>query len=78
MFFNHLKHKVVWIGTRVSIFLRTVADVSRGILGALVDRFLHHQTAGSFTSILQATGKQQSHFTPRSEWKDEFLQALQV
>ena len=38
MLSNHLKYnKVVWIGTRVSIFLMVVFDVSPGILKVLLD-----------------------------------------
>ena len=41
MLFNHLKyHKLVWFGTRVSIFLMAVSDVLLGILEVLLGRFL--------------------------------------
>ena len=44
MLFNHLKHNnLVYIGTRVSIFLMVVSDVSPGIQEGLLGRFLRHK-----------------------------------
>ena len=43
MLFNHLKYnEVTWIGTRVSIFLMAVFDVSPGKLKVLLDLRLPH------------------------------------
>ena len=48
MLFNHLKYnKVVWIGTRVSIFLMVVSGVLPGILEVLLGRLLPRKSPGS-------------------------------
>ena len=48
MLFNHLKYnEVVWIGTRVSIFLMAVFVVLPGILEVLLDLGLPHKIPGN-------------------------------
>ena len=48
MLFNHLKYKeVVWMGTRVSMFLMAVLDVLPGILEVLLDLRLPHIFPGN-------------------------------
>ena len=48
MLFNHLSYNViVWIGTRVSIFLMAVTDVLPGILEVSLGRFLPHKSPGN-------------------------------
>ena len=79
MLFNHLKNKeVVWIGTRLPIFLKAVFDVSLGIREGLLDlRFLHNLPGKGniITSVDLPEATTSSVFKKFVE--DEFLHAIQ-
>ena len=69
--FNHLKYnEVVWIGTRVSIFLMAVFCVLPGILDVLLDLRLLHKFPENRSIFFQTIYRKQQHHLPsRSAWE---------
>ena len=81
MLFNRLKYnEVVWIGTRVPIFLKAVFDLSFGIREGLLGlRSLHNFAGkGNITISFDLPRTTTSSVFKKFMGKDEFLQATQV